>query len=295
MNAPFNRCMGFIVLDVTMSNPNGDPDMESDPRTLEADGRGVISPVSFKRKLRDLVERKTPVFEEAKKVLELEGKDDNNYEILERRGRDRDEIKKMGREKFIKTYWDARLFGNTFLESMKESGKGKDEDFEHFISTGVIQVGVGLSVAPVQIERMTTTNKSGVQEGKDRGMAPLGFRVVQHGIYCIPFYVNPSIAAKTGATKKDLKLFTFMLPYVYRHTMSAVRPQVEVLHAWFAEHKSPLGSYPDYKLIEAFTPTIREGVDTPVSAKDYLIPDQVPNELKANFSFLEDLNIAPWK
>ncbi|MBL1292381.1 MAG: type I CRISPR-associated protein Cas7 [Thiotrichales bacterium] len=34
-----------------MSNPNGDPDMESEPRTRELDGLGMISPVSLKRKL----------------------------------------------------------------------------------------------------------------------------------------------------------------------------------------------------------------------------------------------------
>lgn len=51
MNAPFNRHVGLLVLDVTMSNPNGDPDMESEPRTRELDGLGMISPVSLKRKL----------------------------------------------------------------------------------------------------------------------------------------------------------------------------------------------------------------------------------------------------
>jgi len=64
--APFNRHVGLIVLDVTMSNPNGDPDMESEPRTRELDGLGMISPVSLKRKFRDLVGEESAVFEEAK-------------------------------------------------------------------------------------------------------------------------------------------------------------------------------------------------------------------------------------
>ena len=51
------------------------------------------------------------------------------------------------------------------------------------IRTGVAQFGVGLSVAPVRIQRSTNTSKAGVQEGKDRGMAPLGFRVVEHAVY----------------------------------------------------------------------------------------------------------------
>ena len=49
-----NRATGLLVLEVVNSNPNGDPDRESDPRQ-RANGQGEISPVSFKRKLRDLV------------------------------------------------------------------------------------------------------------------------------------------------------------------------------------------------------------------------------------------------
>ena len=51
----FPRGTGLLIIEVRHSNPNGDPDAESDPRTLDVDGRGLISPVSFKRKLRDLL------------------------------------------------------------------------------------------------------------------------------------------------------------------------------------------------------------------------------------------------
>jgi len=286
MSTPFNRHVGLLVLDVTMSNPNGDPDMESEPRTRELDGLGMISPVSLKRKLRDLVSGESEVnskvkvysevFEAAKKKLNL---DPNNFEILEERGRDRDVIKAMDKAKFMQTFWDARLFGNTFLESLKDSELNKEQKkkkeeggYAHLINTGAVQIGVGLSIAPISVVRMTNTNKSGVEAGKDRGMAPLAFRVVQHGIYCIPIYVNPSIAKKTGATAEDLELLKFMLPYVYQHTASAIRPQISVLHAWMGEHKNTLGSCPEHLFINALTPKLKEGVTQPVSASDYDIP-----------------------
>ncbi|MDP2363995.1 MAG: type I CRISPR-associated protein Cas7, partial [Ignavibacteria bacterium] len=53
----FNRATGLLVIDVINSNPNGDPDRESDPRQRN-DQRGEITPVSFKRKVRDLIENK---------------------------------------------------------------------------------------------------------------------------------------------------------------------------------------------------------------------------------------------
>ncbi|GBE08384.1 hypothetical protein BMS3Bbin11_00068 [bacterium BMS3Bbin11] len=281
MNAPFNRHVGLLVLDVTMSNPNGDPDMESEPRTRELDGLGMISPVSLKRKLRDLISDDSEVFAVAKKQLNLGAETKNQFKILEEQGRDRDAIKAMDKEEFMKTYWDARMFGNTFLESLKDSELSKEQKkkkeeggYAHLINTGTTQMGVGMSIAPIEVVRMTNTNKSGVEAGKDRGMAPLAFRVVQHGIYCIPIFVNPSIAKKTGATAEDLELLKFMLPYVYQHTASAIRPQISVLHAWFAEHKNTLGSCPEHLFINALTPKLKSGLTQSTSANDYAIPER---------------------
>ncbi len=281
MNAPFNRHVGLLVLDVAMSNPNGDPDMESEPRTRELDGLGMISPVSLKRKLRDLVSDDSEVFAVAKQQLSLGENTHNQFKILEDRGRDRDVIKAMDKSEFMQTYWDARMFGNTFLESLKDSELSKEQKnkkseggYDHLINTGATQIGVGMSIAPIDVVRMTNTNKSGVEADKDRGMAPLAFRVVQHGIYCIPIFVNPSIAKKTGATNEDLDLLKFMLPYVYQHTASAIRPQISVLHAWFAEHKNTLGSCPEHLFINALMPKLKSGVKKSASANDYDIPEK---------------------
>jgi CRISPR-associated protein Csd2 len=250
--------------------------MESEPRTRELDGLGMISPVSFKRKFRDLVEEKSEVYKGAQEKLKLGVDSKNEFEVLERRGRDRKEVVALDREEFKKKYWDARIFGNTFLESLSADDKKKKEDggYEHLINTGALQIGVGMSIAPIDVVRMTNTNKSGVQADKDRGMAPLAFRVVQHGIYCIPIYVNPSIALKTGATKEDLDLFKFILPFVYQHTASAIRPQISILHAWFAEHKNTLGSCPEHLFINALTPQVKADVSKPLSMTDYIIPNR---------------------
>ena len=40
------RFTGLLIIEVVNSNPNGDPDRESDPRQ-RPDGRGEISPVSL--------------------------------------------------------------------------------------------------------------------------------------------------------------------------------------------------------------------------------------------------------
>ncbi len=281
MNHTMKRATGLLVLEVINSNPNGDPDQDSDPRQ-RPDQKGEISPVSFKRKLRDLIEDKAgPVWEALQQELQL---DQERFYILESRGRERKLIQKEIEEDngkvFKEKYWDARVFGNTFLE---EGASGT-------IKTGVVQFGLGLSVAPIEIERHTNTNKSGVQEGKDRGMAPMAYRFVPHGVYCMPFFVNPSMAHKTGCTTQDIQLLLRLIPYAYAHTRSYVRPFVEILHAWYIEHSNALGSCSDFSLIRALTPSKTLNPDQASSAiEEYQIPTQLPEELQSKVASITDL------
>jgi len=287
------RATGLLILEVVNSNPNGDPDRESDPRQ-RPNGLGEISPVSFKRKLRDLVEDKEgPVFSIIQEKL---GLDASEFCILESRGRDRKTISdEMGenlaefdqsaflKSAFVRKYWDARLFGNTFLETGGNKG---------YIKTGVAQFVMGLSVAPVQIVRHTNTNKAGVQEGKNQGMAPLAYRIVEHGVYSMPFYINPSNAHKSGCTTEDIKILKALIPYAYDHTRSAIRPDVRIRHAWYMEHMNRLGSCPDYLLLDALTPK-RKGDDPMASSTSWADYDdesaRLPDELLSKLDSCDDL------
>jgi len=293
-DATFNRCTGLLIIEVRHSSPNGDPDAESEPRTIDADGRGLISPVSFKRKLRDMVaDQESPVWNEAKKKLRLDEK--RGFEILEKRDRNREIIFEMDVGTFTDTFWDARVFGNTFLEDMK--GKNyKPGEKDHFISTGVVQFGPGVSIAPIEVERLTTTNKAGVQKGKSRGMAPLGWRVVRHAVYTMPFFVNPMMARNNDCRKQDIDLLQFLIPHAYRNTASAIRPFVEIRHAWFAQHTSPLGSCPDSLILDALAPKkVKGGADIPSSSiVEYDEPTAIPKDIRERLESFEDLCTKQW-
>lgn len=277
------RGTGLLVIEVINSNPNGDPDRESDPRQ-RPDERGEISPVSLKRKIRDLVQEKDgPVWEYVSKSFEST-LDPAQFCILENRGRDRPAIiKEIAEDTFIQKYWDARLFGNTFLEE----GLSKSH-----IKTGVVQFGMGVSVAPILIERMTTTNPN-VEGEKDQGMAPLAYRVVQHAVYCMPFFINPTAAKKSGCQKRDIELLLMTIPYTYTHTASYVRPFVGIRHAWYIEHKSALGSCSDFELIAALTPKKKNDPERPSAAwEEYEIPTVLPDMLKNRIGSFRDLMIG---
>lgn len=257
MKSEIKRATGLLVIEAVNSNPNGNPDQDAEPRQ-RSNGIGEISPVSFKRKLRDLIEdHDSPMFQNLPEKFRSHPE---RYHILESRGRERGKIikemaedgdissfdqEKFLRSKFVEKYWDARVFGNTFLESKANKG---------YIKTGVVQIGMGLSISPVHIIRQTNTSKPGVQEGKNAGMAPMAYRVVEHGVYCMPFFVNPNFAHKSGCTVEDIELFKFLIPYAYDMNRSAIRPDVRIRHAWYIEHKHILGSCPEYLLLEALTP-----------------------------------------
>lgn len=294
MTEYIKRATGLLIIEVVNSNPNGDPDRESDPRQ-RPNGIGEISPVSFKRKLRDLLEDTDGgVFMNISKSLNINAEE---LKILESRGRDRATIQRedLKAEKgikfnqgeflaspFVKKYWDARVFGNTFIEEGLDKG---------FIKTGVAQFVMGLSIAPVLIQRHTNTNKAGVEADKNQGMAPLAYRVVEHGIYYMPFYINPSNAHKSGCTSRDIEVLKLLIPYAYDHTRSAIRPDVRIRHAWFMEHQNPLGSCPDHLLIDALMPKRRgaDPMEPSNSWNDYDVPASLPVDLTRKLESFKDL------
>ncbi len=289
MSEHIRRATGLLVIEVRNSNPNGDPDRESDPRVRGHDNRGVISGVSFKRKLRDLVLPKTgEVWSQLGKGLKSE-----QFDVLERRDIKRGEVDTMLRndfEAFKRRFWDARVFGNTFLEE-----KGPDT-----IRAGVAHFALGISCAPVHVERMTNTKMAPAQggvssdEGPSRGMAPLGYRVVQHGVYCMPFFINPTAADKTGCQLRDIALLLKLIRYAYPHTKSTIRPFVEVRHAWYAEHKQPLGSFSEFTFVDAMTPRRKGNPEEPSSdvqplEAQYDVPLALPADLQDKTERLYDL------
>ena len=287
MDNEIKRATGLLIIEVINSNPNGDPDRESDPRQ-RPDGKGEISPVSYKRKLRDLVEDKDGyVWKNLQDMLDLDKKEgldgkDLNFLILESRGRDRTKIKEeLKKGEFINKYWDGRIFGNTFLEEGMDKGT---------IKTGVVQFGLGISIAPIEIERHTNTNKAGVEQDMNQGMAPMGYRFVPHGVYWMPFFVNPSVAHKSGCSVVDIDLFKELIPHAYAHTRSHARPFVELRHAWYCEHDNPLGSCSDFALIDALKPTVKKDRDANKPSKswdDYDVPVGLPDDLKSKVNCID--------
>jgi len=113
---------------------------------------------------------------------------------------------------------------------------------------------------------------------------------VQDGVYCMPFFVNPTAATRSGCTKRDIDLLLRILPYAYAHTASYVRPFVGIRHAWYIEHKSALGSCSDFDLMAALTPKKKNDPQRPsTSWEEYEVPTALPDNLKSRIDSIRDL------
>ncbi len=285
-NLDIPRATGLLVIEVRNSNPNGDPDRESDPRTRAHDGRGIISDVSFKRKLRELVLNKEgPVWLELATLMAIQEPDRFGIHVDQATRDHARKDQKDAKKSLSGNHWDVRLFGSTSLE-----------EGDNFIRTGVAQFSIGVSAARVRIIRDTNTVKANVDANKDadRGMAPLGFRVAEHGVYAMPFLINPTAAIKSGCTRQDIELLCRLIPYAYAHNISRIRPLVEVRHAWFFQHKSPLGSCSDFAILDALTPKKADPAVPSTSWSDYAydataIVQQIQLEFSAKFEHFGDL------
>ena len=121
-------------------------------------------------------------------------------------------------------------------------------------------------------------------------MAPLAYRIVEHGVDCMPFFVNPNYAHKTGCTAEDIELLKLLIPHAYEQNRSAVRPDVRIRHAWYVEHKNLLGSCPEYVLLEALTPKKLGDKDEPSTTwADYEDKETLPENLLSRVESCVDL------
>jgi len=67
------------------------------------------------------------------------------YNILETRFRERKEIEKMDAFKFASEFWDARIFGNTFLESLKDKDDKKAKNRKTLKNESILSVQVSFN------------------------------------------------------------------------------------------------------------------------------------------------------
>lgn len=195
------RIAFVVVLSVKGANPNGDPLAANYPRQ-SLDGRGKMTPVCIKRKIRDRLQemgldiyivsddRSTDGFHS------INGRLSGNPAVAAAlKAKDSEEIRKA----VLESYIDARAFGGVIAGFKETDKKG--------ISVGIrgaVTINDVYSVDPIVViddQIVKSVNGQG-EEGISSDRMGRKY-AVDYGLYVIKGSVNPFFAEKNGFTKED--------------------------------------------------------------------------------------------
>jgi CRISPR-associated protein Csd2 len=272
---PMNKRYDFILLfDVKNGNPNGDPDAGNSPRIDPETGRGLVSDVCLKRKIRNYIclaksENGKPkegydIYVKEKAILNLQHQRAYDSPALKKLGEDEKKVDKA-KEWMCQTFFDIRMFG-AVMTTKVNCGQVR----------GPVQIAFSQSVDPItpleqSITRMAVTTEEEAkeqakkQEGGNRTMGRK--EIVPYALYIAHGFVSPYLAKQTGFSNEDLELLWKSLEMMFEHDRSAARGEMAARKLIIFEHESPLGNASAHSLFERLKITRK---DTTKPAREYV-------------------------
>jgi len=279
-----NRYDFVLLLDVKDGNPNGDPDAGNLPRVDAETGRGLVTDVSLKRKVRNyvgVVKAERPPFEiYVKEKAILNKQHERAYEAIDPDALRKDDKKRKGGDKvpearawMCRNFYDVRTFG-AVMSTGVNCGQVR----------GPVQLTFARSVDPVfaqehSITRMavTTEEEAKKQEGDNRMFGRK--HTVPYGLYRAHGFVSSHLAAQTGFSNADLELLWEALTNMFEHDRSAARGEMTTRGLYIFKHDTELGNAHAHRLFDLVQIGRANGNDDPPrSVHNYSIqtPDEGP-------------------
>ena len=266
----------FVYLfDVKNGNPNGDPDAGNLPRLDPETGRGLVTDVALKRKIRNyiaLAMGETPGFDiymQERAVLNRAHL--RAYEAVKLKHEPK-KLPKKEEEARALTRWmcdnffDIRTFG-AVMSTEVNAGQVR----------GPVQFTFALSEDPIVPMDVTITRSSITNERDfEKNERTMGRKhIVPYGLYRAHGFVSGRLAndAKkgTGFSEDDLALLWEALANMFDHDRAAARGEMAARGLIVFEHESDLGNAPAHRLFERVS-VRRSGSDAaPRGFADYAI------------------------
>lgn len=264
-----NRYDFVIIFDVQDGNPNGDPDAGNLPRIDPETGRGLVTDVCLKRKIRNYVQvtknmaSKYDIFVKEKAILNVSIDEAHEQESV--KSKKKGEKTEAARKYMCGRYFDVRTFG-AVMSTGKNAGQVR----------GPVQLTFGRSVDPVvtlehSITRMAVATEAEAekQSGDNRTMGRKN--TIPYGVYVAHGFVSPHLAAQTGFSEEDLNLVWKALENMFEHDRSAARGLMSTRQLIVFKHDSALGNAPAYSLFDRVKVSRRDEGQPPRDFKDYVV------------------------
>ena len=270
-----NRYDFILLFDVKDGNPNGDPDAGNLPRVDAETGKGLVTDVSLKRKVRNyvgLVKEEQPPYEiyvKEKAILNQQherayiaigAEDLLKGDSKKRKGGDK---VNEARDWMCQNFFDVRTFG-AVMSTGVNCGQVR----------GPVQLTFARSIDPIfaqehSITRMAVATEAEAekQEGDNRTMGRK--HTVPYGLYVAHGFVSAPLAGQTGFSEDDLELLWQALENMFEHDRSAARGEMATRGLYVFKHDSKLGNAHAHDLFERVTVVKKPGVQVPRAFSDY--------------------------
>jgi len=288
-----NRYDFVLIFDVQDGNPNGDPDAGNLPRIDPETGRGLVTDVCLKRKVRNYIQVTKSdeqgmtstgfdIFVKEKSILNVSidngyrasGLDPQSAKEAEKK-KDKSQERRTQistvRQKMCELFYDIRTFG-AVLSTGANAGQVR----------GPVQLTFARSVDPIvtlehSITRLAVTSE---EDAKSKETEMGRKHTVPYGIYLAHGFVSPHLASQTKFTEGDLDLLWKALTEMFEHDRSAARGLMATRKLIVFKHEEALGNAPAHQLFDLVKVERADGSDKPPRAfSDYKIvfdPTTVP-------------------
>lgn len=273
---PISHRYDFVFLfDIHNGNPNGDPDAGNMPRMDPETGRGLVSDVAIKRKIRNYVAMArgdTPgydIYMQERAVLNRAHA--RAYKALDLKSepkklpKDEDKARALTRW-MCDNFFDIRAFG-AVMSTEVNAGQVR----------GPVQITFAESHDPIvpmeiSITRSSVTNeKDALQNDRTMGRK----HIVPYGLYRAHGFINARLANDvkkgTGFSEADLALVWEALANMFDHDRAAARGEMTARALIVFQHESDLGNAPAHKLLDRVTISRTEGDRPPRGFGDYVV------------------------
>lgn len=283
--AEVDRRYDFVLLfDVTNGNPNGDPDAGNQPRIDAETGRGIVTDVCLKRKVRDFVslvktdrdsgeaEPGYRIYVQHRGVLERfhrEAYEVNGLAIEEKGKAKKADSAERARAWMCRTFFDIRTFGAVLTLSIN-CGQVR----------GPVQLAFATSIDPIMQDEFTIVRKAVASEKDAASQTEKHGQVtgtmgnkhfVPYGLYCCHGFVSPHLAADTGFSHADLDVLWQALSMMFEFDRSAARGEMATRKLIVFEHDSALGSAPAHSLFRRVKIERIDATKPPRAFEDYAV------------------------
>jgi len=297
MSTPIKNRYDFVlVFDIQDGNPNGDPDAGNLPRVDPETGRGLVTDVCIKRKIRDYVilskagapfydiwvksksltlneqtERAYKEGDDVKKAVEAWKswqKDKKKYQKPERHYED------VAQDWMCKQFFDIRTFGAVMSTSDKDEKEGEEESSKIKKTAGQVrgpvQITFARSVDPI-VALEHSISVCAARKADKSVESQIGIQgrknTVPYGIYVAHGFVSAHLAYQTSFSEEDLELFWNALISMFEHDRSAARGLMATRGLIVFKHDTALGNAPAHKLFDLVQ--VKRKTDAAMPAREF--------------------------